>query len=69
MSRKKAFFKTVSIILSLLLLLTLCPLGVSAADTATVTPEAETRDVTIGDVIAGAASIDDLPYEYETPKL
>ena len=47
MSRKKAFIKTVSIILSLLILLTVLPLGVSAADTATVTPEAETRDVTL----------------------
>ena len=47
MSRKKAFFKTVSIILSLLILLTVLPLGVSAADTVTVTPEAETRDVTL----------------------
>ncbi|MBQ3551379.1 MAG: hypothetical protein IJA41_10430, partial [Clostridia bacterium] len=69
MSRKRSFVKTISIVLSLLILLTVLPLGVSAADTNAVTPEAETRDVTIEDVIAGAASIDDLPYEYETPKL
>ena len=62
MSRKRSFIKTVSIILSLLILLTVLPLGVSAADTVTVTPEAETQDVTIRDVIAGAASIDELPY-------
>ena len=69
MSRKRSFVKTISIVLSLLILLTVLPLGVSAADTNAVTPETETRDVTIEDVIAGAASIDDLPYEYETSKL
>ena len=37
---KKSLVKVVSVVLSLLILLTVLPLGVSAADTATVTPEA-----------------------------
>ena len=45
MSRKRSFIKTVSIILSLLILLTVLPLGVSAADTATVAPDT-VQDVT-----------------------
>ncbi|MBO5911853.1 MAG: hypothetical protein J6Q76_00080 [Clostridia bacterium] len=37
---KKSFVKVVSVVLSLLILLTALPLGVSATDTAAVTPEA-----------------------------
>lgn len=46
MSRKKSVFKIVSIILSVLLLLTALPLGVSAADTQTVTPDVKIENVT-----------------------
>ena len=46
MSRRKSFIKAISIILSLLILLTALPLGVSAADTAEVTTDATVEDVT-----------------------
>ena len=46
MSRRKSFIKTISIVLSLLILLTALPLGVSAADTAEVTTDVKVEDVT-----------------------
>ena len=52
---RKSIVKTISLALSLLILLTVLPLGVSAADTVAVTP-----DVTVGDVnLLDIVNVDD----------
>lgn len=64
---KKSLVKVVGVVLSLLILLTALPLGVSAADTATVTPDLIVEDVTFEnkDVVDEASPVN-LTYEYET---
>ena len=55
MSKHKSIIKIVSIMLSLIILLTALPLGVSAVDTATVTSNATVEDVTSENIsFAGA---------------
>ena len=69
MSKRKTIFKTFSVILSLLILLAVTPLGVSATVTTQMMPDAVTGDVIVGNEIAGATSLEDLSYENEPVKV
>ncbi len=69
MSKRKTIFKTISVILSLLIMLAVTPLGVSATVTTQMTPDVVTADVVVGNGVAGATSLEDLPYENEPVKV